>query len=269
MRAGRSPRRSRSLAAVTALSALVGACVPADAFSPRVPSTLDGALAEAALPALDYAAAAFSGAGMVALPIVPSRCSFEPATSSFVCAPLSGGGLTLNQRFVLVDSAGNRQSAFDETTTTRLSVTNLVTGTVVRGPVTLTVDGKQTLDLTKLGSARHTLNGTSVTATTLVDPALGGAPVRSTIQTTLVDLLIPVLPADRPPPWPLSGMIDIRSFANGDVAGSLYVAEITFNGSSLVTLTHTVPGGIQTCHVDIVLWGLNCEGDTTGRPLGP
>ena len=64
-------------------------------------------------------------------------------------------------------------------------------------------------------------------------------------------------------------MIDIRSFANGDLAGSLSIAEITFSGSSLVTLTHTVPGGIQTCHVDIVLWGLNCEGDTSGRPLGP
>ena len=170
MRAGRSPRRPPSLAAIAALYVLAGACMPADALSPHVPSTLDAALAEVAHPALDYASAAFSGAGVVSLPIVPSRCPFESATSSFVCAPLSGGGLTLNQRFILVDSAGNRQSAFDEATTTRLSVTSVVAGTVVRGSVTLTVDGKQTLDLTKLGSAHHTLNGTSVTATTLVNP---------------------------------------------------------------------------------------------------
>src|SRR6476620_7298079 len=122
MRAGRSPRRSPSLAAIAALYVLAGACMPADARSPHVPSTLDAALAEAAHPALDYASAAFSGAGMLSLPIVPSRCPCESATSSVVCAQLRGGGLTLNQRFIRVDSAGNRQSAFDEATTTRLSV---------------------------------------------------------------------------------------------------------------------------------------------------
>src|SRR5262249_24626256 len=106
----------RTLAAVVALPVVASACVPADAPPPHVTSTLDAALAEVARPALDYASAAFSAAGLVAPPIVPSRCPLESTTSSFVCAPLSGSGLTLNRHFALLDSAGDRQAAFDANT---------------------------------------------------------------------------------------------------------------------------------------------------------
>jgi len=257
----------RTLAAVVALPVVAGACIPADALTPHVTSTLDAALAEVAHPALDYASAAFSGAGLVAQPIVPSRCPLDSTTSSFVCAPLSGRGLTLNQRFTLLDSAGARQTAFDGNTTKSVSVTSIVGGTTINGTLTITVDGKQTLDLVGLGSLRHKLNGTSVTEATIADAA-GGTSATTTIQTTIVDLVIPVLEPDKPPPWPLSGMIDIRSFTNHDLTGSLAIAELTFHGSSIVTLTQTVTGGIVTCQLGIVASPLDCAYATPGRPAG-
>ena len=258
----------RTLAAVVALPVVAGGCIPADALTPHVASTLDAALAEIAHPALDHASAAFSGAGLVVPPIVPSRCPLDATTSSFVCAPLNGAGLTLSQRFALLDSAGDRQAAFDGKTTKSVSVTSIVGGTTVRNTLTITVDGKQTLELVGLGSLRHKLNGTSVTEATIVDAAAGGTTVGTTIQTTIVDLVIPVLEPDKPSPWPLSGMIDIRSFTNHDLARSLSIAELTFHGSSIVTLTQTVTGGIVTCQVDIAVSALDCASATPGRPAG-
>jgi len=40
--------------------------------------------------------------------------TFESASQFFVCSPLSGGGLTLNQRFTLLDAGAGKQGAFDE-----------------------------------------------------------------------------------------------------------------------------------------------------------
>jgi hypothetical protein len=203
---------------------------------------------------------------VVSLPIDPARCALESATLTFVCGELSGGGLTLNQRYTLLDAAGTKQSSFDPKSTTGVSVTSAVTGTTVRDGTSITVDGQQMLDLTGLGSAQHTLNGSSLTLTTLVDPARAGhPPVKTTVKTTIANLVIPVLPPDKPQPWPLSGTVDIRSLSDyGETlptggTTTVSIATITFHGSSLVTLTVTFPGGIRTCQVNIAVSPLSCS----------
>jgi hypothetical protein len=267
--------RFRSLAAAVALPVLAGACVPDDALTPRVPSTLDAALADLTHPALDVVAATFSGAGLVTPRIVPTRCPFDAASQSFVCTPLTGIGITLTQRFQLLDAAGGRQSAFDSATTTGLHLENAVNGTVVQNATTLMVDGQQTLDLSGLGSARHTLNGSSLTLTTLVDPARADSPpVKREIRTTIADLVIPVVTPGQPRGWPLSGTIDIRYRTDyrrelpGGGTTVVFIATMRFSGSSLVTLTMTVPGGIETCQLDLAFAsGLGCQNSQNGRPL--
>ena len=240
----------RILVAALALPVLASACVPADATSPKVEPTLDAALAEVAHPALDWASRFFSGAGVVTPQILPFRCPFDATSQFFVCSSLSGGGLTLNQRFTLQGANGGKQSAFDAATTVSLHLENAVTGTP-SDDQTVTIDGQQVLDLTGLGSPRHTLNGTSLTLTTA---QTGGSQPPAERRTTITDLVIPVVAEGAPRLWPLSGTIDTRSrsiSASGDT--TVFIATMRFDGSSIVTLTITVPGGLQTCRVNIAM----------------
>jgi hypothetical protein len=251
-----------STLAALALIGFAGACASADALASKTPpSTLDAALADVDNPSLEFVEAWFSGVGVVSPAIDPGRCPFDATSQYFVCAPLTATGLTLSQRFTLLGAGGARQSAFGETTTTGLHLENSVSGTWAPDATTTTVDGQQTLDLTGLGSSKHTLNGTSLTLTSLVDPNnRAGSPVQTERKTTVTDLVIPVVVAGAPTPWPLSGMIDVRSRsvdALGNVSVSIY--SMKFDGSSIVTLTMTVPGGIQTCRSNIAL-GVGCTG---------
>jgi len=251
----------RILASAFALVGLAGACASADSVGPRTPpATLDAALADIDHPALDFVEAWFSGVGVVSPAIIPANCGFDAPSQYFVCNPLTAGGLTLNQRFTLLDAAGAKQPAFGSTTTA-LHLENSVSGTWAPDASATTVDGQQTLDLTGLGTSRHTLNGLSLTLTTVVNPLQRDvSPIQTERKTTITDLVIPVLVAGAPTPWPLSGTIDVRSRsvdALGNVSVNIYT--MRFDGSSVVTLTMTVPGGIQTCRSNIAL-GVGCTG---------
>lgn len=261
--------RIRLVLATLTLAVVADACVSDSSVAPDTPAgTLDVALSEVTLPALDYASATFSGAGIVTPAIVPSRCEFDGASGTFVCGALSGNGLTLNQHFTLLDGAGTKQSAYDVSTTAGLVVNSAVSGTatgyVGSNAVTLTVDGQQELTLSGLGTAQHTVNGTSLTLTTLARSDNSDPPLTSTITTKVVDLVIPVpLPSD-PAPWPTSGMIELQSTTDLGYVIPLAAANTTtsaamqFNGSSVVKLTITTQSGTQSCSVDITTTMLGC-----------
>jgi hypothetical protein len=258
--------RFRSPIAACVLSVLVGGCAADTSTTPAATPTLDAALGEIAHPALDFATATFSGAGAVVPAIIPSSCQLDTASQVFVCAPVTGGWLTLDQSYVLLDAAGAKQSAFDPTTTKGVSVTNAVSGQNTDQGNTLTVDGQQTLDLTGIGSTRHTLNGTSLTLTTYVSATNLTHPVQSTITTQITDLVIPVVPSGQPVAWPLSGTIATKTIAEfgepipSGGTSTTAVVTLTFNGSSVVTLSMTLPsGGVRTCRVNLALvQGVGC-----------
>ena len=255
----------RTIVAAVALPVLASACVSADDLAPKVPPpTLDAALADVAHPALDWPSRFFSGANVLTPAIVPARCPFDPAAQYFVCSPLTGNGLTLNQRFSLADGGGGKQSGFDAATTRSLHLENAVAGTTG----SLTIDGQQVLDLTGIGTSQHTLNGTSLTLAT----PLSGSPTE--YKTTITDLVLPVVVAGAPVGWPLSGTVDTRS-RSVDASGTssnIYIATMRFDGSSVVTLTVTVPGGIQTCRLNLATvppgTAMGCRAGTSDPPLG-
>lgn len=261
--------RIRLVLATLTLAILADACTADSTVAPDQPvATLDGALSEVAMPALDYAAATFSGAGIVTPAITPSRCQFDGASSSFICDALSGNGLTLNQHYTLLDGGGSKQSAYDMATTSGLVVNSAVSGTasgyIGSNAVTLTVDAQQELTLSGLGSPQHTINGTSLTLTTLARSDGSEAPLTSTITTRVVDLVIPVPAPGDPMPWPVSGMVELRSTTDLgyiiplDAANTTTSAAMEFSGSSVVKLTITTQNGTQTCSVDITQTMLGC-----------
>jgi hypothetical protein len=258
------PAGLRTILAAAALPVLASACASADALAPKVPPpSLDAALADVAHPALDWPSRFFSGAGVLTPAIVPTRCQFDTPSQYFVCSPLTANGLTLNQRFSLADAGGGKQPAFDAATTTSLHLENAVSGTTG----SLTIDGQQTLDLTGIGTAQHTLNGTSLT---LATPLTGQQTER---KTTITDLVLPVVVAGAPVSWPVSGTVDTRSRtvdASGNTTNA-FIATMRFDGSSIVTLTVTVPGGIQTCRVNLATLPqgtMGCGVGTSSPPIG-
>jgi hypothetical protein len=261
--------RLRQLVATLTLAVAADACSSSDSVAPNTPvDTLDGALAEVTVPALDYASATFSGAGIVTPPIVPSRCQFDGASGAFMCDALTGNGLTLNQHFSLLDGAGAKQSAYDAKSTAGLVVNSAVSGTAVgyigNTAVTLDVDAQQELTLSGLGSAQHTINGTSLTLTTLTYADGSKPPLTSTITTKVVDLVMPVPAPGDPKQWPTSGMIELRSTTDlGYViplpaASTTTSAALEFDGSSVVKLTISTQCGSQSCRVDITTTMLGC-----------
>jgi len=229
-------------------------------MTPKSPSTLQAALADVAHPALDKTSAFFSAAGIVTVPIVPTRCPFDATSRYFVCGPLSGGGLTLNQRFTLLDPSNGKQPAFDAKTTTSLHLENSVAGTWSSSSVSpFTVDGQQVLDLTGLGTPRHTLNGTSLTL------AHGDE-----FRTIITNLVFPVVATGAPPAWPLSGTIELRSRPVKDTTSVYaFLATMTFEGSSIVTLTWSQGSFGQTCRVNIATMpGIGCPAGSPDVPIG-
>lgn len=259
--------RTRFVLATLTLAVVAEACISDTAVAPDKPlDTLDAALSEVTIPALDYASATFSGAGIITPPIVPSRCQFDGDSSTFLCDALTGGGLTLNQHYTLLDAAGSRQQAYDMASTAGLVVNSAVSGTATGyangSAVTLTVDAQQELTLSGLGTAQHTLNGTSLTLTTLARSDSAEPPVKSTITTRVVDLVIPVVPGETP--WPASGMIELRSTTDLgyviplDPSSVVTVAALEFHGNSTVNLTITTQDGTKSCRVNIMTTTLGC-----------
>ncbi len=255
--------RLRPTLATLALAALVTACLPDVATAPLQIDTLDAALAEVAIPALAYASATFSGAGVVTPMIEPSRCQFQDSSQTFVCVRLAGGGLTLDQNFTLLDAVGGKQAKYDMTSTNSMIVHSVVAGTTYRDGTKLTVDGQQELTLSELGTPQHALNGSSITVAT-VAPS-GEPPITSTITTRIVDLVIPVVPLSQPAPWPASGMIELRTTTDlgfviplDESGATVSTAALNFSGSSVVSLTITDRNGTRTCRVDITIQPLGC-----------
>ena len=260
--------RIRLVLATLTLAVVAEACISDMAVAPQRPiDTLDAALAEVTIPALAYAAATFSGVGAITPTIVPGRCQFDGDSGTFICDALTGGGLTLNQHYTLLDAAGGKQSAYDVATTAGLVVNSAVSGTATGysggNSVTVTVDAQQELTLSGLGTAQHTVNGTSLTLTTLARSDHSEPPMTSTITTKVVDLVIPVVPGQTAP-WPASGMIELKSSTDLgyiiplDPANTTTSAALQFNGSSVVNLTITTQNGTQSCRVDIMTTALGC-----------
>jgi hypothetical protein len=162
----------------------------------------------------------------------------------FECTSATRAGLTASRTCVYKDAAGNTQTAYDATTTASVSVNATITGTVERGPVSMTID--RTSDFTVSGLA-----GSETTATW----SGGGHGTVSRVRTTedgvarqydmqytrkRTDVVVPVPRTENG--WPLSGTIE-RTFTvtitGGPNDGKTTTREvvITFNGTSTPVAT--------------------------------
>jgi hypothetical protein len=163
-----------------------------------------------------------------------------------VCTGITIAGGTMTGWYELLDAAGRRQSAFDAATTAALhSVTDLsatLTSTASTG-----VSMVQHSDMTLGGllTGTHTLSGTSNSTTSFNS---GGATTTITGMQAVQNLVLAT--GTSAGQWPQSGSIAM-SLNFGDGSGAAMQSTLTFNGTSIATMTTTSFGTTRTCTIDL------------------
>lgn len=239
------------LAALAAALAFAGACSDSTGPSSVQPANLSDVLGEMQPSSLAPAVAIM---GPVSVPSfsapVPSSCSYDSASKSFVCPNVTVSGITASRSFTLLDATGTAQTAFDPTSTAAVRMKATFAGTVASGGTTLVVDEKQDVTLSGLLTGVHTLNGTSLMHTT-GSAAAGSAPVPvdMTMSATITNLVLPRSSAGNQ--WPQSGTIAATITDTGLGTAFTMMVTMTFNGTSTVTMTTTVGGLTTTSTIDL------------------
>ena len=249
----RSIRHLRA-AAFVAIATLAGACGDSSTGPSGVqPADLSQVLTElqpSSLAALNSQISAAPVAGLSAP--IPSSCTYDATTKSFVCPNVSITGVVITRSFTLLDASGNPQSQFDRTSTAAVRMKTTFAGTITSGNSTMAVDQQQDVTLSGLLTGAHTLNGTSLGH--LIGSIGNGTtttPVASTISTTISDLVLPQSStgANR---WPRSGTIAATASTTvGALPTATVMTSITFNGTNKAAVTITTAGQTTHCTVDL------------------
>lgn len=250
----RLPLRLAALASVLAVACVTDPVTPVES---RL--SLDEVLAELDLPATRLAMGTFTTLGPPPPPVSAS-CPYQPASESFVCAPIPAAGLILSQSFTLVSATGAKQAAFDKATTSWIRVSSTISGTRAENDfTTITVDGEQEATVSGLLTDRHTINGSSTTRLGRVTNGSASAPpVMTTVTTKLKNVVLPLVPSGAPIAWPLSGSMEILNTTFADyppptpgpgpmVSGTVVV----FTGTSVVEVALTNRGITRVCRVNM------------------
>jgi len=253
---------SRSLR-LTALAMLTASAYACSSDSPTTPdgnqqASLDAVLTEASQPAIETVGTRFVTAAFL-MPggptLVPSSCTYDAASQSFICQQLTSGGLTIERSFILYDAKGNRQAQFGPSTAAVQTKAH-VAGTLTLATGTLTLDAADDRTVSGLLTAQHVLNGLSRST---MDGTFGigsspSDPTHSTSTAKIENLVLPSA-ANR---WPGPGTMTLdatSSFGTFPPLSSHLLA--TFNGTRCVVIALTTGPISETMTIDLA------QGDVT------
>ena len=237
------------LLTLAAIAFLAGCGADSSVSPDSTPVTLDEVFKEMSLPAISGATSAAGGLDMNIVTegaLLPAGCNYAVPSQSFVCAPITTGGVTFTQSYQLLNSSGGALSAFQPTSLAAVRVQSTISGSETSVDGTFTINGWQDQTLSGLQTSKHVLNGTSMMTMsgTLTDSTIGAGPFNMTMKTTTTDLVMPAKSAANA--YPASGSIAIDETAS--FAGSRAISTrivLTFNGTSKVKMTidgAAVPG---------------------------
>ena len=219
----------------TAPSNSVGAAPGAD---PSIAAGLDAVTGMGAADRL--AGQPFGATNAIGLPLtIPTGCSFDPATQSFVCGPNTlPNGLTETSSFQFRDASDTPQTAFDSLTTASIHFASHLSGTTT-GPLHSTIDDQRTLLVSGLAGTEtsRTWNGTGNSARQDSIPHMGGGKtlLDTHVTTTIDDVVLPVAITNHS--WPLSGTITTHKVVTGGLIPIDQTATLVFDGTRFAKLT--------------------------------
>jgi len=192
-----------------------------------------------------------------ASPVNAAACPFSGADQLFECGPVTIDGITFKTSYQLLDAGGHPLSTADATTLAAVRTIIDVDGTASFATTgvtsTATIHSHSDNTLSGLLTSRHTLNGQTTERDTLATVSGSTATKLAVTATTTVDKLdIPTTVGA----YPATGAITTDattsiSLGGGTPATVQTHASITFNGTSVVTITITVGSATQRCTLDL------------------
>ena len=250
--------RVRTALSLAALAVVAGACGSDSPTQPATPQiTLNQALAELDLPAINTATTTYGGVSAITPSLTSARCPYSGTAQKFVCATVTSSGLSIDQSFTLLTAAGAPQSAFDAASTDAVAATTTIAGSYSDQGVTYTADGTQDLTLSGLQSSTHSLDG-SGTITVVADDGSGTLQT-VTLTETIAGLKIPAGTTSATA-WPTSGSIALQLDVDlGDGTTSTTTVTMTFNGTKIVHVTIDDNGTTTSCDVDFTTPAPTCS----------
>jgi len=182
----------------------------------------------------------FGASNAFGLPVsIPTGCTFDPATQSFVCGPNTlPNGLTETSSYQFRDASDAPQTAFDSLTTASIHFASHVSGTTT-GLLHSTVDDQRALVVSGLAGTEtsRTWNGTGNSARQDSIPVMGGGKtvLDTHVTTTIDNVVLPVAITNHA--WPLSGTITTHKVVTGGLMPIDQTATLVFDGTRFAKLT--------------------------------
>jgi hypothetical protein len=241
-------RRNSVLALGFVVATIAGAFACSESTAPE-PLPVDALLGELTVPAAAAASAATVGGvsapASVTMP-ASSSCSYNSSTTLFECPAKTTNGVTVNVSYQLLDASNVAQSAYNASTTAALrtvvnvigTISQSVNGTTVNGSFTHTGDDT----LSGLLTDTHTLHGVGVGTVNF-----SGLALTLTTNDTIANVVLPKKSSGNP--YPQSGSIITNVIS--PVPGTTARVVMTFNGTSIVTVTYVSTLVSKTCTVDL------------------
>jgi len=194
-----------------------------------------------------------------------ATCSFNAASGRLECSE-SHDGLSITRSSQFKDAGGTVQSAFDSLTTSTITTTISVSGTVTRrdGDVSVVQHASdRTVSGLGQGSLQRTVNGTSsgLETTTGTDSTGSFTAVR-TAGDTIQTVVIPV--TNGRPSYPVNGVV-IRSMKvvvtyTGSAATTSSRREvITYDGTDTAKIVITHDGETKNCTLPLPHGHISCS----------
>lgn len=231
--------------AFAAAAMLAGCGGDSSVATTTTPADLPQVFREMNLAALSGATTAAAGIAGPSAPLsggIPTGCSYALASQSFVCAPLTQGGITISLSYTLLNASGGSLASFEPAALAAVRTQSTIDGTQRTGGDSLVIVGRQDQTLSGLQTSKHVLNGTSM-RTLSGTFGLGSGrfipdaePITMTMKSTTTDLVIPANAAANT--YPASGTIALeQAMTLRNLPPFTTRIVLTFNGTSKVKVT--------------------------------
>lgn len=237
--------RFRSVTAL-ALIAVFAGCESGDPVTPQV--DVDAALSD-----LAKGAAAYGDFGMGASLPSPathaSDCAFDAPSGFFKCAPVNANGIAFSRQFQLLDASGASLSSVNPLLVASIRSVTDVNGTIApAGAEQVAIEIRRHDDATLSGvqSPNRVLNGT---ATQQLVASAEGTSLTLNDTTVTTQLQLPSTPQQK---YPLGGkVVSSGAIHTPGTATEKYRIELSFDGTSIVTIKYAIGTEAFTCKVNM------------------
>ncbi|HET9425783.1 MAG TPA: hypothetical protein VFO55_10460 [Gemmatimonadaceae bacterium] len=246
-------RLSRVLAAATAAFFIAGCD-----SSPTTPEVnVDAALNQMASSSISgYSTAAMSmPAGAMMPSSTPgssaSSCPYNTTTRFFDCSPVTSNNVTFTRSYQLLDASGTALTTPNPLLVASIRSIIDIEGTIAAtgpNPATTEIDRHEDATLSGLQSASRVLNGTATQRVSVTGSSFGFV---ANDTSTTTGLLLPTTQAQK---YPLGGTIITSgtvSMSGATTSTQTHRREISFDGTSVMTVKITIGTSVTTCRINM------------------